>query len=131
MPVVDDGRGRSGARTRTTALPRSGRIRARSRAEFSISPLAPMTARSKNILTFAQRVRLPPPRPPPQAGEGAPAQRVRLFDSGRLPGFGRQLEDVHPGVCAIDQVDIAAVVGLHVVALDRDLAAVLAVDLDA
>ena len=35
------------------------------------------------------------------------------------------------GVGAIDHIDIAAVVGLQIVTLDRDLASILAVDLDA
>ena len=42
-----------------------------------------------------------------------------------------QFEDVHAGVGAIDDVDVAAGVGLDVVGLDRGLAAVLAVDLHA
>jgi len=35
------------------------------------------------------------------------------------------------GVGAIDDIDVAALVGLDIVGLDRDLAAVLAFDLDA
>src|SRR5262245_34578678 len=42
-----------------------------------------------------------------------------------------QFQDVHAGIGAVDHVDVAAVVGLDVVALDRDLAAVLALHLDA
>src|SRR5262245_19990816 len=53
------------------------------------------------------------------------------LQAGDAAGFAGQFEDVHAGVGAIDHVDVAAVVGLQVVALDRDLAAVLAVDLDA
>src|SRR6476659_1334357 len=50
---------------------------------------------------------------------------------GGLPRLSGQFENVHAGVGAIDHIDIAALVGFQVVALDRDLAAVLAVDLDA
>src|SRR5215467_11177706 len=46
-------------------------------------------------------------------------------------GLAGEFENVEPRIGAIDHVDIAAIVGLHIVALDRDLAAVLAVDFDA
>ena len=49
-------------------------------------------------------------------------------DRARLAGH---FQNVHAGIGAIDHIDVAAVVGLQIVALDRDLAAVLAVDLDA
>src|SRR5437588_788125 len=61
-----------------------------------------------------------------------PSERQpRLLQSRNRSGVAGDLEDMHPGIGAIDHVDVAAVVGLHVVALDRDLAAILAVDLDA
>jgi hypothetical protein len=37
---------------------------------------------------------------------------------------------MHPGIGAVDDVDIAAVVDVDIVGLDRDLAALLAVGLD-
>src|SRR5690348_16413357 len=43
----------------------------------------------------------------------------------------RQFEDVQTGIGAVDDVDVAAVVGLDVVGLDRDLAALAALDRDA
>ena len=46
-------------------------------------------------------------------------------DGARRPG---QFENMQAGIGAIDDVDIAALVGLDIVGLDRDLAAVLAVD---
>src|SRR6266852_3843470 len=58
----------------------------------------------------------------------AQLQLLQSRDRARVAG---DLEDMHPGIGAVDDVDVAAVVGLHVVALDRDLAAILAVDLDA
>src|SRR6266699_6988329 len=51
--------------------------------------------------------------------------------SGDRPGAARELQDVQPGVGAIDQIDEAALVGLDVVALDRGLALVLSVHLEA
>src|SRR4030095_16860681 len=42
------------------------------------------------------------------------------------PGAASQLEDVHAGICAIDDVDVAAIVDLDVVRLDRNLAALVA-----
>src|SRR5438552_12641729 len=54
-----------------------------------------------------------------------------LRRSGDRPGAARELQDVQPGVGAIDQIDEAALVGLDVVALDRGLALVLSVHLDA
>ena len=41
--------------------------------------------------------------------------------------FASQFEDVHAGIGAIDDVDVATIVGLDVVGLDGDLTAVLAV----
>src|SRR6476620_636185 len=55
-------------------------------------------------------------------------QRRQPRDRTRRAG---QLEDVHSGVGAVDDVDIAAVVGLDVVGLDRDLALLLVADADA
>src|SRR5674476_612646 len=40
-------------------------------------------------------------------------------------------ENMKSGVCPIDDIDIAAVVGFHIVALDSDLAGILAIDFDA
>src|SRR5579872_5890137 len=48
-----------------------------------------------------------------------------------LASISRQFQNVQAGVGAVDDVDIAALVGLDIVGLDRDLAAILAVDLDA
>src|SRR4051812_25568060 len=42
-----------------------------------------------------------------------------------------ELQDMQPGVGAVDDVDIAALVGLDIVGLDRGFAAILAVDRDA
>src|ERR1700747_915750 len=56
---------------------------------------------------------------------------IASLQAGHLPSLARELEDMHAGVGAVDDVDQAARVGLHVVGLDRDLAAVLAVDFDA
>src|SRR3989442_8807713 len=44
-----------------------------------------------------------------------------------LAGSPGELQDMHPGVRAIDDVDVAAVVDLEVVGLDRHLAALLAI----
>src|ERR1700745_1413536 len=49
-------------------------------------------------------------------------------NSARRPG---QFEDMQAGVGAVDDVDIAALVGLDIVVLVGDLAALLLVDLDA
>src|SRR6516225_2509958 len=49
-------------------------------------------------------------------------------DRARLAG---QLQNVHAGIGPVHHVDVAAVVGLDIVALDRGLAALLSVDLDA
>src|ERR1700722_4630892 len=46
-----------------------------------------------------------------------------------LSRLSRQFQNMHAGIGAVDDVDIAALVGLEIVGLDRDLAAVLAVDL--
>src|SRR6266702_1980922 len=56
---------------------------------------------------------------------------LRLRRSGDRPGAARELQDVQPGVGAIDQIDETALVGLDVVALDRGLATVLPVHLEA
>src|SRR4051812_21423399 len=51
----------------------------------------------------------------------------------RHPGYRARVagdfQDVQPGVGAVDEIDIDAIVGLDVIALDRDLALLLAVDL--
>src|ERR1700716_355169 len=47
------------------------------------------------------------------------------------PRSAGQLQNMQPGVGAVDDIDVAALVGLDVVGLDRCLAAVLAVDGDA
>src|SRR5262249_33583488 len=57
-----------------------------------------------------KRALLPPPDPARRAG---------------------QLQNMHAGIGTIDHIDVAAVVGLRVVALDRGLAAVHSIDLDA
>ena len=46
-------------------------------------------------------------------------------------GIASQFENVHAGIGAVDDIDIAAIVGLHVIGLDCDLAAVLPIHLDA
>src|SRR6266567_1337278 len=65
----------------------------------------------------------------PSSGPGTTP--LRLPRSGDRPGAARELQDVQPGVGAIDQIDEAALVGLDVVALDRGLATVLPVHLEA
>src|SRR6476620_6560174 len=60
--------------------------------------------------------------------DGRPSLRRQSRDGARLPG---QLEDVHSRAGAIDDVDVAAVVDLGIVGLDRNLSAVLTVHLDA
>src|SRR5262245_20942029 len=50
-----------------------------------------------------------------------------LFEVPDLPRLAGQLEDVEAGVGAVDGVDVAALVDLDVVGLDRGLAALLAV----
>jgi hypothetical protein len=47
------------------------------------------------------------------------------------PGIAGELEDHEARVRTVDGIDVAAVIDLDVVGLDRDLAAVRAVDLDA
>src|SRR5688572_28597410 len=42
---------------------------------------------------------------------------------GHLPRRASKLEDMHPGIGAVDDIDVAAVVYFDVVGLDRDLAA--------
>ena len=54
---------------------------------------------------------------------------ARSRQSGDGAGLAREFENMHSGVGAIDDVDQAAIVGLDIVGLDRDLAAVGAVDL--
>ena len=51
---------------------------------------------------------------------------LQARDRARLAG---QLQDVQAGISAVDDVDVAALVGLDIVGLDRRLAALLAVDL--
>jgi hypothetical protein len=46
-------------------------------------------------------------------------------------GVAGQFENVHASIGAVDDVDIAAIIGLHVIGLDYDLAAVLTIHLDA
>src|SRR6266536_2648657 len=65
----------------------------------------------------------------PSSGPGTTA--LSLWEAGDRPRRAGELQDVQPGVGAVDHIDEAALVGLDVVALDRGLAAVLAVDLDA
>src|SRR5262249_16592251 len=57
-------------------------------------------------------------------------QRALLQPRDRAPLAG-QLQNMHAGIGAVDQIDVAAVVGFHVVALDRGLAAVHSINLDA
>src|SRR5688572_11482592 len=59
-----------------------------------------------------------------------PAMRALLQARGAARVAG-QFQNVNTCVGAVDDVDVAAIVGLQIVALNRDLAAVLAVDLDA
>src|SRR4030095_10763443 len=47
------------------------------------------------------------------------------------PGAASQLEDVHAGICAIDDVDVSTIVDLDVVRLNRNLAALVAAFPDA
>src|SRR5450756_800326 len=54
----------------------------------------------------------------------------RLFKIRDFARLARQLEDVHAGIGTIDNVDITAIVDFGVIGLDRDLAAVHAIDLD-
>src|SRR5215510_9588587 len=61
----------------------------------------------------------------------APRCRDGLLHARGGASFTRQFQDMHAGIGAVDDVDVAAVIGFHIVALDRDLAAILAVDLDA
>src|SRR2546430_12360447 len=67
----------------------------------------------------------------PRLRSGPGTTPLRLPRSGDRPGAARELQDVQPGVGAIDQIDEAALVGLDVVALDRGLALVLPVHLEA
>src|ERR1700736_5252816 len=46
-----------------------------------------------------------------------------LFQPGRGARLAGELENMHPGVGAVDDIDVAAIVGLEIVGLDRDLAA--------
>src|SRR5437868_2463580 len=61
----------------------------------------------------------------------AAAMTKKLFQPRNLARVAGQFQDVQTGVCAVDHIDVAAVVSFHVVALDRDLAAILIVHLDA
>ena len=56
---------------------------------------------------------------------------MRALHSSGFAGIADDLQDMHPGVGAVDDIDKTAVVGFDVVGLDGDLAAILAVDLDA
>src|SRR5579872_4562215 len=60
-----------------------------------------------------------------------PGMTKRLRQPRDLASFSRQFQNVQAGIGAVDDVDIAALVSLDIVGLDRDLAAILAVDLDA
>src|ERR1700685_1340285 len=53
-----------------------------------------------------------------------------LWQGHNLLRIAGQFQNVRAGIGAVDDVDIAAIVGLEVVGLDRDLATVLAVYLD-
>src|SRR5919106_332342 len=79
--------------------------------------------------------RAPPCRPPDlrratSGGSFGDSWR-RLLEACHGARLAAELEDMHAGVGAIDDVDVAARVGFDVVGLDRRLAAVLAVDLHA
>src|ERR1700735_2317679 len=52
----------------------------------------------------------------------------QIDDLARITG---QFENVHARIGAVDDVDVTALVGLEIVGLDRDFAAILAIDLDA
>src|SRR5262249_18466375 len=80
-------------------------------------------ARRKGVCHRLRALWLPPPRPAPASGGGSTHAETGSLHSRRLLRLGRQLEDVQPRVGPVDEVDVPAVVGLHVVALDRDLAA--------
>src|SRR5436305_2873176 len=45
--------------------------------------------------------------------------------------FAGQLQDVHAGIRAVDDVNVTAVVGFDIVGLDRGFTAILSVDFDA
>src|SRR5947208_10667232 len=65
-------------------------------------------------------------RPMPMLAPVTSAHLPASERSTNLAPLPLELEDVHPGVGAIDRVDVAAVVDLEVVGLDRDLAAFVA-----
>src|SRR5262245_58373590 len=67
----------------------------------------------------------------PRLRSGPGTTAFRLLQSRDPPRLAGELEDVQPGIGAVDDIDEAALVGLDIVALDRGLATVLAVDLDA
>jgi hypothetical protein len=46
-------------------------------------------------------------------------------------GLAGQFENVHAGIGSVDDIDVAAIIGLHVIGLDCDLAAILPIQLDA
>ncbi len=54
----------------------------------------------------------------------APPFSIYLLEIRDLARLSRQLEDVHAGIGAIDNIDITAIVDFGVIGLDRDLAAV-------
>src|SRR4051812_21450597 len=88
---------------------------------------------------MARRFRARPavsPEPQRPATRRAPAQtREWPATASWQPGDGarrpRQFQNVQAGIGAVDDVDVAPRVGLDIVGLDRDLAALLLVDLDA
>src|SRR4029453_12553858 len=69
----------------------------------------------------------------PSANTATRMAGQRFMSGQSRNGAGRpgQFEDVQAGVGAVDDVDVAALVGLDIVGLDRELAALLFVDLDA
>src|SRR5437773_1898326 len=73
-------------------------------------------------------------RSPSASSSARPSGRAReqwlLPKVGGGSSFAAQLEDVQPGVGAIDDVDITPIVDLNIVGLDRDLALVLSIRLD-
>src|SRR5262249_4149776 len=80
-------------------------------------------------MQISREVVMGPGVPRLRSGPGTTA--FRLLQSRDPPRLARELQDMQSRIGAVDDVDEAALVGLDVVALDRRLAAVLAVDLDA
>jgi hypothetical protein len=56
---------------------------------------------------------------------------LKLFQARDASCLAGELQDVHAGIGAINDIDVAAIVGFHIVALDGDLTAILAIHLDA